>query len=252
MIEDYRQRRPASVEDLIVGTMLPMNLRVDNGEPQRVFAEIVSGNFFEMLGARPSLGRAFLREEGSVPNRYPVAVISHNFWQRRFGGDRSIVGRAVTLNGHQFAVIGVAPAGFHGTEPYLDLDLWAPLMMQAWVYNGDRLAQRGNHWLEAMAKLRPGMTMARAQADLDVLARDLSASYADDKGFGLKLFELWRAPNAGGAAVAGVMGVQLGVAAIVLLIACANVANLLLARGTSKAREMAIRVAVGATRARLI
>ena len=248
---DYRNRRPDSIDDLIAFMIVPMTMRID-GEPLRVFGDIVSGNYFDLLGVRAALGRTFAPDEDRTPNANPVIVISHNFWQRRFGGDPSVVGRAVTLNGHQFTVIGVGPPGFHGTEPYLDLDLWAPMMMQAWVYNGDRLAQRGNHWLEAMAKLKPGIAMARAQADLDVLARDLSAAYADGKGFGLKLSELWRAPNAGGAAVAGVMGVQLGVAAIVLLIACANVANLLLARAASRQRETAVRLTLGASRARVV
>jgi predicted permease len=248
---DYRNRRPDSVDDLVAFALVPMSMRTD-GDPVRVFGDLVSGNYFGVLGVRAALGRTFAADEDRTPNANPVIVISHNFWQRRFGADPSIVGRAVTLNGHQFTVIGVAPPGFHGTEPYLDLDLWAPMMMQAWVYNGDRLAQRGNHWLEAMAKLKPGITMARAQADLDVLARDLSTAYADGKGFGLKLSELWRAPNAGGAAVAGVMGVQLGVAAIVLLIACANVANLLLARAASRQRETAVRLTLGASRGRVV
>jgi hypothetical protein len=153
--EDYRQRRPASVDDLIVYTMAPMNMRVDNGDPQRVFAEMVSGNYFEALGARPSLGRAFLQEEGSVPNRYPVAVISHNFWMRRFAGDLSIVGRTITLNSLAFTVIGVAPDGFQGTQPYLNLDLWVPLMMQP-ALAADRLHLRNNRWLQAIVRLAAG------------------------------------------------------------------------------------------------
>jgi predicted permease len=251
---DYRNRRPDSVEDLIAYGLVPMTMRGDtySADPVRVFGEIVSGNYFDVIGVRAALGRTFSPDEDRAPLTHPVVVLSHNSWQRHFGGDPAIVGRSVTLNGHAFTVVGVGPAGFHGTEPYLDLDLWVPMMMQAWVYNGDRLAQRGNHWLDAMVKLQPGVTIARAQADLDRLARDLSAAYTDDKGYGLKLYELWRAPNAGGAAVAGVMGVQLGVAAIVLLIACANVANLLLARGASRHRETAVRLTLGASRSRVV
>ena len=128
------------------------------------------------------------------------------------------------LNGRAFTVIGVAPPDFTGTEPYLNLDLWVPMTMQPSVTSGgDRLSVRGNSWLEAMVRLKPGVTIARAQADLDLVARDLAAAYADDKGRGMKLFELWRAPSSGGPAVLAVMGVQLGVAGVVLLIACANV-----------------------------
>jgi macrolide transport system ATP-binding/permease protein len=249
--EDYRQRRPASIDDLIVYTMAPMNMRVDNGDPQRVFAEMVSGNYFEALGARPSLGRAFLREEGAVPNRYPVAVISHNFWMRRFAGEPSIVGRTITLNSLAFTVIGVAPDGFHGTQPYLNLDLWVPLMMQP-ALAADRLHLRSNRWLQAIVRLQPGVSLARAEADLNLIAKDLAATYADDAGSGVKLFELWRAPSMGGAAVTAVMGVQLGVAGVVLLIACANVANLLLASAATRQRETAVRLTLGASRTRLV
>ena len=127
------------------------------------------------------------------------------------------------------------------------------MMMQSWVTSGgDRLSVRGNSWLEAMVKLKPGVTIGRAQADLDLVARDLADAYADDKGRGVKLYELWRAPTSGGPAVAAVMGIQLAVAGVVLLIACANVGNLLLARAASRQRETAVRLTLGASRSRLV
>jgi len=249
---DFRERRPDSVEDLIVYTLAPMNMRTKSGDPQRVFGEAVSGNYFDVLGAHPALGRSFLPEEGSVPNRYPVAVISHTFWHRRFDGDSSVVGRTIALNGHPFTVIGVAPEGFHGTQPYLNLDLWVPLMMQPALTGADRLNMRGNRWLQAMIRMKPGVTLARAEADLELIAQDLARTYADDAAYGVKLYELWRAPSMGGAAIAAVMGVQLGVAGVVLLIACANVANLLLASAASRQRETAVRLTLGASRSRLV
>src|SRR4029079_11699528 len=136
-----------------------------------VMGELVSGNFFSALGVTPALGRAFLPEEDTAPNGHPVVVLSDSFWQRRFGGDASIVGRTVMLNGVAYTVIGIAPPEFRGTEPYLNLDLWVPMAMQRSVTSGGmRLGVRGTSWLEAMVRLKPGVSIARAQADLDVIA----------------------------------------------------------------------------------
>jgi macrolide transport system ATP-binding/permease protein len=248
---DLRERRPDSVEDLIAYTLAPLNMRLGDGDPQRVFAEFVSVNYFAALGARPLLGRAFLADEGLVPNRHAVAVISYKFWTRRFGRDPSIVGRTIWLNGIAFTIVGVGPETFSGTEPYLNLDLWVPVLMQPALSGVDRLI-RGNRWLEVMIRLKPGVTLERAEADLDLVMRQLGQTYAEEAGSGVKLYELWRAPSMGGAVVTAVMGVQLAVAGIVLLIACANVANLLLARAATRQRETAVRLTLGASRGRLV
>jgi macrolide transport system ATP-binding/permease protein len=248
---DYRQRRPASVDDLIASTLVPMNLRGE-GDAQRVFGQLVSGNFFDALGVRAILGRTFLPQEDRTPNAHPVVVLSHNFWQRRFAGDPAILGRTLTLNGRAFTVIGVGPPGFRGTEPYLNLDLFVPMMMQASVLTGDRLNARDHAWLEVMARLKTGVSIARAQADLSLVAAALAAAYPDDQGHGIRVYPLWQAPASGGAAVTALMGIELGVAGVILLIACANVGNLLLARAAGRQRETAVRLTLGASRRRLV
>src|SRR5262249_40202059 len=165
------------------------------------------------------------------------------FWRRHFASNPSVVGQTIVLNGRAFTIIGVGPDGFSGTEPYLDLDVWIPTRMQPAAMSGvDRISARENHWLEAMVKLAPRVSLARAQADFDLIARDIREAYGQTAYSGVKLSPLWLAPNAGGAAVVGVMGIQQGVAAIVLLIACANVANLLLANATRRQRETAVRL----------
>src|SRR5262249_8876723 len=150
-----------SIEDLIVFTLAPIHMRT-NGDPQRVFGEVVSGNYFDALDVHPVIGRGFRRDEDTVPNRDAVVVLGHDFWQRRFNGDASIVGTDLVLNGRAFTVIGVAPANFRGTEAYLRVDLWVPIMMQPTLLSGsDRLSVRGNRWLQSMAKMKPGVGVAR-------------------------------------------------------------------------------------------
>jgi predicted permease len=250
--KDFEGRRPPSVAGLIAFSLAPMNLRTD-GDAQRVYADLVNGSFFDVLGVRPALGRGFRPDEDNAANRDAVAVLSYSFWQRRFAGDRAVVGRSITLNGRAFTIIGVAPQGFRGVEPYLNLDLFIPLSMQPAVFGGvNTLAQRGNHWLRALVKLAPGATRDLAEKDLARVAGDLARQYPDTLTPSVKLWELWRSPNSGGTAVVGVLGVQTGIAAIVLLIACANVANLLLANATTRQRETAVRLALGASRRRLV
>ena len=156
------------------------------------------------------------------------------------------------LNGRAFTVVGVAREGFHGTEPFLNLDFWVPLMMQKTVTGNERLAARGDHWLEVLVRLKPGVTLARAQSDLSVVERGIAAKFPKQSFDGIKLWELWRAPSMGGGAVGAVMAMQLAVAGVVLLIACANVANLLLVRTSQRERELAVRAALGGNRGALL
>ena len=249
---DLRQSKPASVDEVIAFTVAPMNVRLA-ADAERIFGGLVSGNYFDALGIGLPLGRGFRAEENRTPDSHPVVVFSYAFWQRRFNGDPTVLGRPVILNGRPFTVIGVAPEGFRGTVAYLNLDVWVPMMMQqALLGGGDRLSLRGNHWLQALVKVQPGVSMAQAQADLDVVARGIADAYPEAAGQGYEVVRTLARPEQRRRVIAGVMGIQLGVAAVVLLIACANVANLLLASAATRHRETAMRLTLGASRRRLI
>ncbi len=225
------------------------------GRPERVYAQLVSGNFFEVLCVRPALGRGFAPEEDRVPGERPVVVLSHALWQRSFGGDPGIVGRVIQVNARPFTVIGVAPAGFHGSMLGLRFEAWVPMMMQQAVEpGGSRLEARGNRWLEAFGRLRPTVDRRTAEAELAGIREQISAEHPDDAvaGRGVAVFPVNRAPRSGASVLGPIMVALASVVGLVLLIACANVANLLLARAVARRREMAVRLSLGARRSDLV
>jgi macrolide transport system ATP-binding/permease protein len=247
---DYRERRPPSIEDIAGQAIVPLNLTIGS-TPQRIYGLIVTGNYFDLLDAPPLLGRGFLPEDDRVPGQVPVIVFSEAFWRRQLGADRGIIGRQVTVNGRPFTVVGVAAAGFRGAVPHLAADAFVPMMMQAAVIAGDRLTARGNGWLMPIVKLAPDVSIEHAESDLREIVHQVRADN-DVPGEGsIRLSVPWRSSEVT-TIIATVIGAQLAVALIVLLIGCANVASLLLARAAGRQKETAVRLSLGAGRFRLI
>ena len=249
---DFRDRNEV-LSGLLVSRFTYMSLS-RNGNNERVWGNLVSGNYFDVLGVKPALGRTFLPEEDKTRLSHPVAVISHTLWQTRFGGDPSIVSSDVLINGKKFKVIGVTPAGFNGTEVIYTPEIYVPFAMQKWIEpQSDYLDKRDSTNMFAVGRLKPGVNAAQAEASLNVLAAQLAKDFPNENE-GLKIqvvppgFILPQIRSA----MLSVSAALMGLVALVLLIACTNLANLLLARATERSREIAIRLSIGAGRARIV
>jgi macrolide transport system ATP-binding/permease protein len=227
----------------------------DSERAEVVWGELVSSNYFDVMGVKPVLGRGFVPEEDSTPNAHPVVVISHPLWQQRFNRAPDVVGKTVYLNGQPFTVIGVMPESFLGSAFYLRKAFWAPLMMsQKFGRRADWRTDRSYQLFNLYGRLKPGVTMAQAEMDLNLVADGLAKLYPEDNGATkIQLTSELDGRYTGvtqGIRYAGFMA--LCVSGLVLLLACANVANLMLARAVTRAREIGIRLAIGASRWRII
>jgi predicted permease len=239
---------------------IPLNIAVSGGEPQQVFGEIATGNYFSLLGAKPVVGRTFTTDDDKNPGETLVAVLGYGEWQKRFGGDPSVVGRMMTVNGQSFAVIGVMPKGFKGTNAIGAPALWVPYMTYPVTTNGffgELIApnQRRGLVFNVTGRLKPGVSAQQAEANLKTIARQLAQEYPNENGGrGVTIVPLAQATiNPGfrnNIVMAG--GLLMTIVGLVLLIACANVANLLLARAAVRQKEIAVRLSLGASRGRLI
>jgi putative ABC transport system permease protein len=252
---DYRDKNEA-FSDILAYTFAGVSYSSPGGESKNLAAQVVSGNYFDVLGVKAQHGRTFLPDEDKTPGTHPVVVLSHAAWQRDFGGDPAIIGKTISLNRNEFTVVGVVQKDFTGTDIGGGPDLWVPMMMHSVVQPGfDWYDTRRGLFLAMIGRLKPGVSTTQAQASMSALGSQLEQEYKkDNEGRNVKLMPLLTARKdpTGDGQVGLTFTALMGVAGIVLLIACANVTNLLLARATKRKREIAIRLAMGASRSQLI
>ncbi|MGC1107379.1 MAG: ABC transporter permease [Candidatus Acidiferrales bacterium] len=254
--QDFRQQASSAFSDMLAYRVGLDGLSV-NGHADHILTSFVTGNYFTMLGVKPFLGRLILPSEGGTAGADPVIVLGYDYWRTLFGSDPNVVGKSVSIDGHAFTVVGVAPESFHGLNAIVNMQAYMPMGMS--TVEGDLqnnfMADRNQRSFIVFGRLKPGVSLEQAQTALNVIARRTAEEHPqDEKDLALSVFPelLARPVPLPHNPILAVSALFMGLAALVLLLACFNVANLLLVRATVRQREMAIRAALGGTRARLV
>src|SRR5882762_7179268 len=247
------QRSCRLIDSFIVTKIMGTSLSIGD-RAEVTTGSIVSANYFDAIGVHPILGRGFEPGEDAGRNAHPVTVISYQLWKGRFKSDPQIIGKSQRLNNVVHTIVGVAPEGFYGTFVGWAMQFWVPASMEEiFEEDGYKLEDRGARWIESYVRLKPGVTLAQAQGEISAVAKRLEADYPEtNRGRGVKLWPLWQTPFNNAGALLPTFEIMLAVVVFVLLIACANVGNLLLVRSLARRREMTIRLAIGAGRRRLV
>jgi macrolide transport system ATP-binding/permease protein len=251
--KDYRDQNQVFSGTIGFELVAALLKRPAEEQAQRNWGLLVTGNYFDVLGVPPALGRTFRAEEDTAPGGDPYVVLSDGFWRKRFAADPGVVGQTVQINLHSFTIIGVAPRNFQGTIVGLNPEYFVPMMMQPVVLPGERLDYRAPTFVHVMGRLKPGVSLEQARADVGTIAQRLAREYPDtNKNIGVFVAPVWRAHYGLQDFLLPVISFLMVVAVLVLLIACANVANLLLARAAAREKEISIRAALGASRWQLM